>query len=147
MVSDLPGMRSSVELSVVAPVYKCGDCVPELHRQLIAALEPVIAGVASLNDFHPASLAKLGARGHFNSSTQRIQPDFTLFSGSTPLLFVDPADAATIYDTPNATLNTSYKGSTLDGTGVNIGIAGDSKQAEALSGSPQRSATKASRRL
>jgi trimeric autotransporter adhesin len=94
--------------------------------QIPAALAPVIAGVASLNDFHPASLAKMGARGHFNSSTHRIQPDFTLFSGSTPLLFVDPADAATIYDTPNATLNTNYKGSTLDGTGVNIGIAGDS---------------------
>ena len=94
--------------------------------QIPAALAPVIAGVASLNDFHPVSQAKLGARGHFDASTRRIRPDFTLFSGSTPYLFVDPADAATIYDTPNATLNTSYTGTTYDGTGVNIGVAGDS---------------------
>jgi hypothetical protein len=95
--------------------------------QIPAALAPVIAGIASLNDFHPVSQARLGARGHFDASTRRIKPDFTLFgSNSTPYLFVDPADAATIYDTPNATLNTSYTGTTYDGTGVNIGIAGDS---------------------
>lgn len=94
--------------------------------QIPAALAPVIAGVASLNDFHPESQAELGATGHFNPSTRRIQPDFTLFSGSTPYLFVDPADAATIYDTPNATLNSAYKGTSYNGTGVNIGIAGDS---------------------
>jgi phosphoglycolate phosphatase-like HAD superfamily hydrolase len=38
----------------------------------------------------------------------------------------DPSDAATIYDTPNATLNPNYHRTTLDGTGVNVGIVGDS---------------------
>ena len=41
--------------------------------------------------------------------------------------YVTPADAATIYNTPNSTLNTNHTGSlNLTGTGVTIGIAGDS---------------------
>jgi hypothetical protein len=45
---------------------------------------------------------------------------------------VDPADAATIYDSPNKNLNVNYKsGTTYDGTGVTIGIAGDSNPAAA----------------
>jgi trimeric autotransporter adhesin len=95
--------------------------------QIPAALQPVIAGVGMLNDFRPVSQAKFGATGHYNPSTKRIQPDFTLFgNGTIPYLFVDPADAATIYDTPNSALNANYKGTTYDGTGVNIGIVGDS---------------------
>ena len=95
--------------------------------QIPAALQPVIAGVGKLDDFRPVSQAKYGGTGHYNPATRTIQPDFTLFgSGGTPYLYVDPADAATIYDTPNAALNANYKGTTYDGTGVNIGIAGDS---------------------
>jgi subtilase family serine protease len=43
---------------------------------------------------------------------------------------VNPADVATIYDTPNSALNPSYSGPSYDGTGVNIGIAGDSNITE-----------------
>jgi glycosyltransferase involved in cell wall biosynthesis len=32
-----------VEISVVAPAYKCGSCIAELHRQVVAALEPITA--------------------------------------------------------------------------------------------------------
>jgi hypothetical protein len=95
--------------------------------QIPAALAPVIAGVGPLNDFHPKPTLVRGPTGRYNTATHTIQPTLTLFSGSTPLLFVDPADAATIYDTPNTKLNANYKsGTTWDGTGVNIGIAGDS---------------------
>ena len=95
--------------------------------QIPTALHPVIAGVGKLNDFSPVSQAKLGGTGRYNPTTKSIQPDFTLFgSGATPYLYVDPADAATIYDTPNTALNANYKGTTYDGTGVNIGIVGDS---------------------
>ena len=94
------------------------------------ALAPVIGGVGPLNDFHPTALAKLGSPGRFDPSRRSIQsvnPDLTLFSGTgTPYLYVVPADAATIYDTPNATLNPAYNGTTYDGTGVKIGVAGDS---------------------
>jgi hypothetical protein len=92
-----------------------------------AALAPVIAGVGPLNDFHPQSNAKFGAHGRFNTASRTIQPDLTLFSSAgTPFLFVAPADAATIYDTPNSTLNPAYTGTTYDGSGVEIGIVGDS---------------------
>lgn len=97
------------------------------NPQIPAALQPVVAGVSMLNDFHPISQAKIGPTGHYSPSSRTIQPDFTLFgSGAKPYLYVDPADAATIYDTPNAALNANYKGTTYDGTGVNIGIVGDS---------------------
>jgi dolichol-phosphate mannosyltransferase len=36
-----PTIRRPVEISVIAPVYKCRECIPELHRQLVAALEPM----------------------------------------------------------------------------------------------------------
>jgi trimeric autotransporter adhesin len=97
------------------------------NPQIPAALRAVIAGVGPLHDFRPTSQAKFGSRASFDPSTKKIQPELTLFNSSgTPYLYVDPADAATIYDTPNATLNPAYTGATYDGTGVNIGIAGDS---------------------
>jgi glycosyltransferase involved in cell wall biosynthesis len=40
-VHDIPSQRQPVEISVVAPVYKCGDCIPELCRQLVATLDPL----------------------------------------------------------------------------------------------------------
>jgi trimeric autotransporter adhesin len=91
-----------------------------------AALAPIIKGLAHLNDFHPKPQSRLSATGTYDSATKTIKPDFTLFSGTTPLLYTDPADAATIYDTPNAALNPNYSGTTYDGTGVSIGVAGDS---------------------
>jgi trimeric autotransporter adhesin len=95
--------------------------------QIPAALAPVVAGIARLNSFHPQSHAVSAGTGRYDAVTHTFQPQLTLFgSGGQPYLFVDPADAATIYDTPNATLNANYSGTTYDGTGVSIGIAGDS---------------------
>jgi trimeric autotransporter adhesin len=96
--------------------------------QIPAALAPVVAGIATLNDFRPRPYAIKGPRGHYDADTKTIEPDLTLQNSSGQLfLFVDPADAATIYDTPNAHLNANYKsGVTYDGSGVTIGIAGDS---------------------
>jgi dolichol-phosphate mannosyltransferase len=49
-------IRRPVEISVVAPAYKCGECIPELHRQLVAALEPLVASfeIVLVNDGCPA---------------------------------------------------------------------------------------------
>ena len=92
--------------------------------QIPAALAPVIAGVGPLNNFHAEPPLVMGPRGQYNATTHSIQRAFTLSSNGTPILFVDPADAATIYDTPNS-LNGNFSGSTsYDGSGVNIGIAG-----------------------
>lgn len=50
-----PG-HSRVEISIVSPVYKCGDCVAELHRQLVAVLEPLVPSfeIVLVNDGCPA---------------------------------------------------------------------------------------------
>jgi hypothetical protein len=94
-----------------------------------AALAPVVQGVAHLNDFHPKTQSKLSATGQYDAASRSIKPTFTLFNGTTPLLFTDPADAATIYDTPNSVLNPAYTGTTYNGAGVSIGIVGDSNVA------------------
>ena len=54
--SFLPPLPHPVEISIVSPVYKCGDCVAELHRQLVAALEPVVDSfeIILVNDGCPA---------------------------------------------------------------------------------------------
>jgi glycosyltransferase involved in cell wall biosynthesis len=46
-----------VEISVVAPAYKCGDCIDELHRQLVAALDPLVSSfeIVLVNDGCPAN--------------------------------------------------------------------------------------------
>ena len=94
--------------------------------QIPAALAPVVAGVAPLNDFRPKPQLQHGPRFHWNNSTHTYQPDLTLQDKSgNNYLVLDPADAATIYDSPNKALNTSYTGSTsYDGTGISIGIVG-----------------------
>lgn len=94
--------------------------------QIPAALAPVVAGVGPLNDFRPRPQAELGGTARYDTATRSIQPAMTLFGSNLPYLWIGPADAATIYDTPNVNLNPNYSGQTYDGTGVNIGIAGDS---------------------
>ncbi len=95
--------------------------------QIPAALAPVVAGVGPLNDFRPKPQAELGGTARYDTATRTIQPEMTLFgSNNLPYLWIGPADAATIYDTPNANLNPNYSGQTYDGTGMNIGIVGDS---------------------
>jgi hypothetical protein len=94
--------------------------------QIPTALASVVAGVAKLNDFNPRSTAVRGPSGAYNPETKRIEPTYTLGSPTNGYtLFVGPADAATIYDTPT-TYNASHSGTLYDGTGVTIGIAGDS---------------------
>ena len=94
--------------------------------QVPRALSPVIRGLVNLDSSHPRKLIQTGASAKYDSASHHFKPQFTVFDNGTPLLFVDPADAALIYDTPNAKLNPNFHGTTLDGTGVNVGIVGDS---------------------
>lgn len=89
-----------------------------------AALAPVVAGVASLNDFKPRPLYIRGPRGAWNQSERLFTPNLTLTSGTTRYLFVGPGDAATIYNSPNS-LNTRIAAgqARYDGSGVTIGLA------------------------
>jgi subtilase family serine protease len=108
--------------------------------QIPAAFAPLVSGVANLNTDRPKPLNVPGRGGHYDPSLQRfvpqdggasaggsrLRPNYTT-SGNPPELYVTPADAAIIYDTPNQTLNANFSGSSsYDGTGVTIGIAGQS---------------------
>ena len=59
-----------VEISVVSPVYRCGDCVAELHRQLVATLEPLVDSfeIILVNDGCPCNsweaVQQAAARDH-----------------------------------------------------------------------------------
>ena len=97
------------------------------NPQIPVALAPVVADIGPLNDFRPRPMAKLGARARYDTEQHVISPQMTLSGNNNPPnLFVVPADAATIYDTPNPALNPSYSGPIYDGTGVNIGVVEDS---------------------
>jgi hypothetical protein len=90
-----------------------------------AALAPVVAGIATLNDFQPKPPVKHGPLGIYNTTTHQVREALTSSSNSENFLYVGPADAATIYDTPNPALNPNYSGKTIDGTGAIIGVAGE----------------------
>ena len=91
-----------------------------------AALAPVVAGLAELSSFVPKAHVVRGPSGRYNPATGRIEPTYTIGDTNNGYyIFLGPADAATIYDTPTS-LNASPPSSLLDGSGVTIGIAGDS---------------------
>ena len=102
-----------------------------------AALASVISGVAHLNTLRPVSHRIAGRPGMYDKESGRLVPapnsglkgpsaDLTTGSGSSASLYVAPADAATIYDTPNTTLNANYtSGTSYTGAGVTIGIGGN----------------------
>jgi hypothetical protein len=103
------------------------------------ALASVVAGVAQLNTFVPLPQSIRGRQGLYDPESKRLIPvpdaqakgpgaDLTTGSGTASdpyVLYLVPGDAATIYDTPNTTLNANYtSGTNYTGTGVTIGIGG-----------------------
>jgi len=94
--------------------------------QIPAALASVVAGLAELNNFVPKPQSIRAPSGVYNPESGRIEPTYTVGSATNGYtIFLGPADAATIYDTPT-TYNANHSGTTYDGTGIKIGIAGDS---------------------
>jgi hypothetical protein len=137
-IEKIPAGRSAIEFSGNFDQLQSAFHTP-IHRFVVngeshfanvsdpeipSALAQVIAGVGPLNDFHAKPTLVRGPNGRFDPTTRRIAPQLTLSGNGTSYLFVDPADAATIYDTPNSVLNSAYSGTTYDGAGVSIGIAG-----------------------
>jgi hypothetical protein len=104
----------------------------ELHHanstdpQIPAALAPVVAGISTLNDFHPRSMSRKGPRGIFDMKTNSVRPEWTASGSFGNLLYVGPADAAIIYNSPIKALNPAATGATVDGSGAIIGVIGDS---------------------
>lgn len=94
--------------------------------QIPSVLSPVVAGLAALNSFKPKAQFVRGPSGTYNPETSSITPSYTVGSAYNGYyIFLGPQDAATIYNTPTA-LNANLTGPVYDGTGVTIGIAGDS---------------------
>jgi hypothetical protein len=108
-----------------------------------AALAPVVAGISPLNDFGAQPQHLLGGRAQVElaangtlGNSGRLKTVARLPGGDSPqyvvnndtgeTLYMTPADAATIYDAPNPSLNSAYAGAQQTGTGVNIGFAENS---------------------
>jgi hypothetical protein len=88
--------------------------------QIPVALSPVVAGIVSLHNF-PRKSFRHDAGIHAITRDSKGTPQFTTptgcgTGGAQQCFFVGPADFAKIYNVPAA----------LDGTGVTIGIVGDS---------------------
>jgi subtilase family serine protease len=98
--------------------------------QIPAALAGVVVGVAHLNTISPRPHSVRGTPGQINPQTKRLEPasaarpSLTFGSGTTSNLYLVPADAATIYDTPNSFNAAFTSGTSYDGSGVKIGIGG-----------------------
>jgi trimeric autotransporter adhesin len=104
-----------------------------------SALAPVVSGVSHLNTIRPRPHQIAGPTGTIDHETKRLvtvagtqsmgpRANLTVGSGTATdpyFLYIVPGDAATIYDTPNSTLNANYTGTSYIGSGVTIGIGGD----------------------
>ena len=104
--------------------------------QIPAALAAVVKGVAHLNTIRPRPHSHRTSTGQFNPDTQRLEPaevapdsaarpGLTTGSSGAYTLWMVPADAATIYDTPNNYNANFSSGTSYTGAGVKIGIGGD----------------------
>ncbi len=101
-----------------------------------AALAPAVRGV-TLSGLRPAAMHVLAGAASSQSSvsatSNQPKPNLTIYGPSTwsaanyDVYFLPGAgDAATMYDSPNSAMNTAYSGTTWNGSGVTIGIVGDS---------------------
>ncbi len=94
--------------------------------EIPAALAPIVAGITQLHDFNPKPHTLMGPRAHLSADSATGKQIIWLDPYGYDALYFTPADAAVLYNTPNSALNPSYKGTTYDGTGVTVGIVGDS---------------------
>jgi hypothetical protein len=81
-----------------------------------AALAPVIAGLAPLNDFHPQPRLQVLGHAQFNPKTHQTTPLWTYPEGGGVVFVVAPGDFAKQYD-----INSVYTAGTT-GTGQSIAI-------------------------
>ncbi|MFY9855737.1 MAG: Ig-like domain repeat protein, partial [Terracidiphilus sp.] len=85
-----------------------------------AALAPVIAGLAPLNDFQPQPRLKVLGQAQFNAKTHKATPQWTYPEGNGIVFVMAPGDFVTQYD-----INPVYK-SGITGAGQSIAIVSES---------------------
>ena len=81
-----------------------------------AALAPVIAGLAPVNDFHPQPQLKVLGQAQFNAKTHQATPQWTYPVGSGVVFLMAPGDFAVQYD-----INPVYNAG-ITGSGQSIAI-------------------------
>ena len=90
--------------------------------QIPAALTPVVAGIASLNNFpREPMMQRVGAFSR-SKATGRVRPLFTFTSGTETYYALGPTDFATIYNV----LPLWQASPAIDGTGQSIAIVAES---------------------
>jgi len=94
--------------------------------EIPAALAPIVAGMTKLNNFKPKHNIVTGKSARWNAEKGQDSDITWIDINLNTDLYVVPADAAAIYNTPNAQLNPAYTGPTYDGTGITAGIIGAS---------------------
>lgn len=97
-----------------------------------AALAPLVTGIAHLNTLDPRPQLAASPSGMFDqqaghfapleNENRLARPELTTGNG---FLWIVPADAATIYDTPNSYNAAFSSGTSYTGKGVTIGVGGD----------------------
>ena len=91
-----------------------------------AALASVVAGFPALNDFPlHRHMARVLGTASYDPKTNKAIPNWTYGNSSGVSFVFAPGDFATQYDLPNASLNSKFSGTTLDGTGQTIAIVND----------------------
>lgn len=96
------------------------------NPQIPSALTSVVGGFTSLNNFPLRDYSHLLGQATYNPQTHRATADWTYPQGSGSTFVLSPQDFGVEYDLPNSALNSSYSGTTYDGTGETIAIINDS---------------------
>ena len=102
--------------SVGGKTYYANSTNPKIP----SALSRVVAGFASLNNFHAEGGSGAGTPATLNAATHTLKPLYTITATNPDTYGVSPADLAVIYGIPATT------GQGAGGRNVNIGIVGDS---------------------
>ena len=143
---DFSGSSAQVQEAFSASIHNFSVNGHSFHAvanepQIPAALKPIVAGLYGLNTQMLRHMVISAGSATFDPKTHKLsaikpattahagsaKPMFTFNQNGSDFLGISPADAATIYDTPNTTFNANYttkSGSTYDGTGVKIGVGG-----------------------
>jgi hypothetical protein len=99
--------------------------------EIPTALAPVISAVSPMNNFRARPMHVFGKPARYDAASGHLRPAITSDNPNGSYdLFVTPADASIIYDTPNQNFNPAAT-QTFDGTGVTIGVLGYSALAMA----------------
>lgn len=133
---EFSGSIASIERAFQTSIHSFRDGEREFLANVTdpsipSALAPLVKGIVDLNTIPPETDLVRGPGGRYNPLTGQLEagdgvdPEYTGTRNGNPFLFLTPGDVATMYNTPNETLNANFAGgSTYDGSGVIIGVIG-----------------------